>query len=125
MPVLSVRPGDWWTLSYAASCSKPSVGEFGGGTVFVTANEIQYFAEDDFLEKARKAFEQAKQPDAGHLTERQFILYDFDMGELASTRVYGDAQEAAEDADLLDNVIVMGFTLERTPGGSSDEKEGA
>lgn len=119
------RPEECWTLSYGVTCSKPRVGEFGGGAVFVTADAVEYFSDGDFLEKAREAFERAKQPDREPTTERRFVLYDFDSGDLASTRVYDDAQEAATDADLLDNVMVVGFTLEHTPGASNTEKKGA
>ena len=119
------RAGDCWSLSYAATCEKLRVGDFGGGAVFVTANDIQYFSDGDFREKAREVFEQAKQPDAEPATERRFVLYDFDTGDLASTRVYDDAQEAAQDAALLDNVMVVGFSLERVPSGSLAESEGA
>jgi hypothetical protein len=118
------RAGDCWSLSYAVTCSKPRVGEFGGGAMFVTANEIQYFSDGDFREKSREAFEKTKQPDAGRLTEQRFVLYDFDMGDLASTRVYDDAHKAAQDGDLLDSVMVVGFTLECVSGGSVAGKEG-
>ncbi len=117
------RPGDCWSLSYAVSCSKPRVGEFGGGAVFVTADGVEYSSDGDFLEKARKAFERAKQPGREPTIQRRFVLYDFDAGDLASTRVYDNAQEAAEDADLLDNVMVVGFTMEHMPAGSLAEKE--
>ncbi len=119
------RAGDCWSLSYAVTCSKPRVSEFGGGAVFVTANDIQYFSDGDFREKAREAFEKTKQSDVDPATERRFVLYDFDMCDLASTRVYDDAHEAAQDADLLDNVMVVGFSLERVPSGSLAETEGA
>ena len=33
------RPDQCWSLTYAATCSKPRVGEFGGGAVFVTADD--------------------------------------------------------------------------------------
>ena len=36
------RPNDVWTLTYAASCSKPRVGEFGGGAVIVTAKRVRW-----------------------------------------------------------------------------------
>ena len=117
------RPNDCWSFGYAVTCSKPRAGAFGGGAVFVTANAVEYFSDGDFLEKAREAFERAKQPDRAPTTDRRFVLYDFDAEELASTRVYDDAPEAAVDADLLDNVMVVGFALEHVPGGSDTEKE--
>ena len=40
-----------------------------------------------------------------------YILYDFDSGDLATTRVYDDYDEAADDASQLDNVIILAFRL--------------
>ena len=34
------RPNECWSLTYACTCSKPRVGQFGGGTVIVTASDI-------------------------------------------------------------------------------------
>jgi len=42
-------PDKCWTLHYAYTCSKLRVGEFGGGTVLVTAAEIMY--SDDLIRK--------------------------------------------------------------------------
>ncbi len=50
------RPRDCWSLTYATWCSKPSVGEFGGGAVFVTANEIQRQNGYHFVAAEREAF---------------------------------------------------------------------
>ena len=42
------RPDESWSLTWAVSCSKPRVGEFGGGAVFVTAEEIGWQDAHDF-----------------------------------------------------------------------------
>lgn len=34
------RPRGYFTLTWAATCSKPRIGEFSGGAVFVTATDI-------------------------------------------------------------------------------------
>ncbi len=34
------RPSQSWAMCYAATCSKPRVGEFGGGAVIITAKRI-------------------------------------------------------------------------------------
>ncbi len=39
--------------------------------------------------------------------ERRYVLYDFDMDNLATTHVYGSYDEAAEDAVPLNNVIIV------------------
>lgn len=36
------RPDQSWSLSWAATCSGPRVGEFGGGAIFVTAQRIEF-----------------------------------------------------------------------------------
>jgi hypothetical protein len=51
------RPQECWSLSYAATCSKPRVNEFGGGAVFVTAAEIKWQNAYGFIEDQRAAFE--------------------------------------------------------------------
>jgi len=38
------HPDDIWTLTWAATCSKPRLGEFSGGGVVVTAKKL-YFVE--------------------------------------------------------------------------------
>jgi len=58
------RPDRSWSLTYASTCSKPRVGEFGGGAVFVTAAEIKCHAADDFVQQQRSAFEQSRTPRA-------------------------------------------------------------
>jgi len=50
------RPDQCWTLTYATTCSKPRTGEFGGGAVFVTADEIKWQNAYDFVEQERTAF---------------------------------------------------------------------
>ena len=54
------NPTGCWTLTYAATCSKPRLGEFGGGGVFVTANSVKWTNAYDFIEKCKKAFETKK-----------------------------------------------------------------
>ena len=51
------RPDQCWSLTYAATCSKSRVGEFGGGAVFVTADVIQHQNGYGFIEEQRTAFE--------------------------------------------------------------------
>ena len=52
----SFRPGDCWSLTYATTCSKPRVGEFGGGAVFVTAAEIKWDNAHDFVDRSKRQF---------------------------------------------------------------------
>ena len=49
-----------WSLTYAGTCSKPRVGEFGGGAVFVTATDIKYCNAWGFVEEQEKRHELQK-----------------------------------------------------------------
>jgi len=42
----------------------------------------------------------------------RYVLYDFDAGDLATTAVYTDYQEAATDADQFDNVVVLPLSVD-------------
>lgn len=50
------RPRECWSLTYACWCDKPRIGEFGGGAVFVTAEEIQEQYVDGLIHEWRKAY---------------------------------------------------------------------
>ena len=50
------RADQCWGLTFARACSKPRVGAFGGGAVFVTADEIKWKDTYDFIEEERKLF---------------------------------------------------------------------
>jgi hypothetical protein len=49
------RPQESWSLTYATTCSKLALGEFGGGACFVTAGSIETFDADDFVSSRRAA----------------------------------------------------------------------
>jgi hypothetical protein len=51
------RPNECWSLTFALTCSKPRVGEFGGGAVFVTAETMCWETTNDFVAQKRAAFE--------------------------------------------------------------------
>jgi len=55
------RPDQYWVMEYACTCSKPRVGAFSGGNVFVTADEVKGQSTYDFLEQEIKVFEAAKE----------------------------------------------------------------
>ena len=54
------RPDQCWALTYATTCSKPRVGEFGGGAIFVTTDEIKWQNAHDFVDQERTAFQAKK-----------------------------------------------------------------
>ena len=49
------RPEGCWSLSWATTCSKPRVGEFGGGALFVTAEDVTWQNAYDFIEDQKRA----------------------------------------------------------------------
>ena len=49
------RPDQCWSLSWATTCSKPRVGEFGGGALFVTAGAVAWQNAYDFIEDQKRA----------------------------------------------------------------------
>ena len=48
------RPADCWQLTWAETCSKPRIGEFGGGGLFVTASRVSYCVPHDWLRRRKK-----------------------------------------------------------------------
>ena len=77
------RPGECWSMTWAETCSKPRVGEFGGGGVFVTAESIEWCEPYVFVdERARNHRNGGRRLAAYHLAldgsllreQRKFLL---------------------------------------------------
>jgi hypothetical protein len=51
------HPQDCWQLTWANTCSRPCIGEFGGGGLFVTARSVRFFDAADWMARQRRAFE--------------------------------------------------------------------
>jgi hypothetical protein len=49
------RPRDSWSLQYANVCDKRRSDGFGGGALFVTANEVQWFDTGSWLQEREAA----------------------------------------------------------------------
>jgi hypothetical protein len=58
--------------------------------------------------------------EAGHV---RFALYEFDAGQLATTRLFDSASEAADVANKLNDVIVVPLTVEPRSQSLADEDE--
>jgi len=50
------RPADSWQMTWADTCSKPRVGEFSGGGVFVTAAGVRFLIPQDWLDQLQAEF---------------------------------------------------------------------
>ena len=69
----------------------------------------------DLGEQARLLLETAQAP----LQDNRFVLYDFDADELVSKRVYDCYDDAADEAELLNDVLIV-----RVPIASRNFDEG-
>ena len=56
------RPQDIWALTYACTCSKPRIAEFGGGAVIVTADELRWEDVQSIAEKACRDWKETTPP---------------------------------------------------------------
>jgi hypothetical protein len=54
------RPNACWSMTWAATCSKPRTGEFYGGGIFVTAKTVKSFCVIDALERMKGRFEKPR-----------------------------------------------------------------
>ena len=50
------RPGQFWSMTFAYTCSTPGVGDFGGGAVPVTVDGIEAVDTDYITGQQQKAF---------------------------------------------------------------------
>jgi len=48
------RPDGCFSLAWADTCSRPWIGEFGGGAIFVTKDGMEYLITGDWHEERRK-----------------------------------------------------------------------
>lgn len=55
------RPESYWTITWSETCSKPRVGEFGGGGVFVTAKRIRDMSGHYFVERELSFWKRAEE----------------------------------------------------------------
>ena len=50
------RPNQCWSLTWSSTCSKPRIGEFGGGALFVTAKQVRFQNAHQFIDQQRERF---------------------------------------------------------------------
>lgn len=65
---------------------------------------------------------QALEPAVEHI--RRYVLYDHDADDLATTNVYRSYADAADDADMLNNVIVVPLVVEEVLAGPEGVESG-
>ena len=54
-------PEDVWKLTWAATCSKPRIGEFSGGAMVVTAKKIYFMEASDWAYRKTKELDRIKE----------------------------------------------------------------
>lgn len=63
------NPEGAFSITYSATCSKPRLGEFGGGAAFVTAEKIEWIDSHDWViekwEIKREAAKEKRKEDRG------------------------------------------------------------
>ena len=52
------RPDDCWHMTWAETCSRPQIGEFGGGGIFVTAEGAEFYSAHEWAAGQQAKFEQ-------------------------------------------------------------------
>jgi hypothetical protein len=50
------RPNECWSLSYCQTCTQAKVGQFGGGALFVTADNIDSICDGNWVNEQRAVF---------------------------------------------------------------------
>ena len=127
------RPDQYWSLTFACTCSKPRVGAFDGGAVFVTANDIKWQDVHGFIEAEAKRFPASpeesppSEPRPSHLErDGRCVLYSLGADELFSKAIYDSRKAAIEDAAQVDDVILVPFYFGKNEahGSSPGELEG-
>lgn len=58
--LLKFHPDRCFHITFAETCSKPRVGEFGGGAIFVTSDGIEWFNTHDWVKQVQEEFEDSK-----------------------------------------------------------------
>jgi hypothetical protein len=122
------RPNKCWALTWASTCSKPRIGEFGGGAVFVTAGEIKRQDAYEFIETQRAAF---RWKDGGYvsvwdddITCRSPCKFDPATARVSAVEKAANQEDAESCSALTDEYVeVDGKQLRERDGVIFEYKE--
>jgi hypothetical protein len=67
------RPDDCWSTTLAEYCSKPRLGEFGGGAIFVTAEEIKWVDTSEFISRCQTEFKEPQEETAPTMLSSTYV----------------------------------------------------
>jgi len=125
------RPKECWSLTWSETCSKPRIGNFGGGWLFVTAEGVEWgdtFSQTESLWKNFQQLQAGGEPGTEETSGEAeddacgYVLYNPDADELVTTTVYRDRELAVEDASRVNDAIVVRLPLfQETPAGRSEQ----
>ena len=101
------HPDQCWSLTYANTCSKTRVGEFGGGAVFVTVDEIRWNDCNDFVEEQRKAFERRQQHDLRLIRKAEELGIEPDLLDDAVHDAADSAAASINNAGVEDQITYL------------------
>jgi hypothetical protein len=101
------HPDQCWPLTYANTCSKPRGGEFGGGAVFVTADEIRWNDSGDFVEEQRKVFNRRQQHDLRLIRKAEELGIEPDLLDEAVHDAADSAAASINNAGVEDQITYL------------------
>lgn len=101
------HPDQCWSLTYANTCSKPRAGEFGGGAVFVTADEIRWNDSYGFIEEQRKLFERRRQHDLRLIRKAEELGIEPDLLDEAVHDAADSAAASINNAGVEDQITYL------------------
>ena len=117
-PAIAVTRVDWDTEG--SNSSEPGIVEIPdgrGGTQLVAVAEYPVLPLTDLVgtetEAALKAAELELTESADRTVTRRWILYNIDSDMLLTTRTYDSYDEAAEDANQVDDILVLPLVFEK------------
>jgi hypothetical protein len=115
------RPDQCWSLTYATTCSKLRLGEFGGGAAFVTVDDIRWNDSYDFVAEQGKALERRQQHDLRPVAKSDLRSYALRIdGDLlrkqrrllltlvdSAHRNVPDVPKARGETELLEGILAL------------------
>ena len=69
------RPEECWSLSYAETCNKTCVREFGGGGIVVTATEVFVQTTGDYLDEVEHLIRSLGTAEAKRILHEQVAIH--------------------------------------------------
>jgi len=75
------RPDDCFSMEWASWCSKPRIGEFGGGAMFVTSHKIKFYNTSQWVCSQQNNWNATKKRIARQIIAEDTIWYNDGQGD--------------------------------------------